>query len=436
MSEQTPAKTVIADHSALALGVARTIELLATSPADCSWMVRGDHGKGKSEIVYQAAAQRRSDVYKDPNVCKRFMQSAGNERSIIKTMEAFWQKNDGDEKYADYPRDRWHYDMGLPVIERRLSQLQDGDMTGIPELIAKTEDRVGGTVFRITEWLALGSDFPVYLFLDEINRAATKALEQATFQICDSRAYQGVMLHKETCYATAVNLGAAYDTIELDPASISRYMVIDFVPSHDEWIDWATTNCHPLMVLFHKNNISMLEGGKDKKHANSAKLPDRRAWARIDRICRKLNLYETINKHTVRLIEDFTAANVGIAAAREFARFIENNSCQVSPKDVLTNFESAMKKIEQFSKNDQQGVQKTLLEVFGAMSLYFETVTEPPTDAELKNLAKFSLKVHAEQSQAIHGMLKKWRPLQVKFSKIPEHAEAIKRSVPAFTKRQ
>ena len=157
-----------------------------------SIMVTGRPGIGKSQGVYQISAKLRSDKYLDFDYCKSATEDLTKEASVKKRMKKFFAKNPVEEgrkdKYedyrpsSDYPHGVWHFDMGLPVIERRLSQLTEGDTTGLPAMGKY------GTVFRPCEWLFLAVHHPVTLFLDELNRAM-KPVEQATFQLADSHAF-------------------------------------------------------------------------------------------------------------------------------------------------------------------------------------------------------------------------------------------------------
>ena len=53
--------------------------------------------------------------------------------------------------------------LGLPVIDRRLSQMTEGDIIGLPEL------KDGITRFAPVDWFVRACNEPVILFLDEIN---------------------------------------------------------------------------------------------------------------------------------------------------------------------------------------------------------------------------------------------------------------------------
>ena len=98
-------------------------------------MLRGKHGVGKSQVVYQFA------------------------------------------KNTD-----------LPIIERRASQMTEGDLLGLPS----TDGEV--TNWNPPAWYKAACDSPVVLFLDEIDRATTE-VRQGIFELTDSRKLNGHHLH-------------------------------------------------------------------------------------------------------------------------------------------------------------------------------------------------------------------------------------------------
>ena len=110
-------------------------------------LVRGRHGVGKSQVVYQLAKQ-----------------------------------------------------IGLPVIERRASQMTEGDLLGLPS----TDGNV--TSWNPPEWYKTACTHPVVLFLDEVDRA-TVEVRQGIFELTDSRKLAGFALHQDTLIFAAVNGG-------------------------------------------------------------------------------------------------------------------------------------------------------------------------------------------------------------------------------------
>ncbi len=68
--------------------------------------------------------------------------------------------------------------MDLEVVERRASQMTEGDLLGLP----KVENNV--TQWLAPEWLHTACNKPVILFLDEVDRA-TMEVRQGIFELCD-----------------------------------------------------------------------------------------------------------------------------------------------------------------------------------------------------------------------------------------------------------
>ena len=100
--------------------------------------------------------------------------------------------------------------LNLPVIDRRLSQMTEGDIIGLPSL----ED--GTTRFVPVDWIVKAAHEPVVLFLDEINRA-TIEVQQCAFQLVLDREINGVKLHPETRIYAAINEGSNYQIRPSDP---------------------------------------------------------------------------------------------------------------------------------------------------------------------------------------------------------------------------
>ena len=100
-------------------------------------------------------------------------------------------------------------EVNLPVIERRASQMQEGDLVGLPEK--------GGEVTRFLppEWLKRVCDEPFVLFIDEIDRGS-KEVRQGFFELCDSRKVAGHYLHEDTLIFSAVNSGEYGSQYQVD----------------------------------------------------------------------------------------------------------------------------------------------------------------------------------------------------------------------------
>ena len=108
--------------------------------------------------------------------------------------------------------------IGLPVVERRASQMTEGDLVGLPSIEGNS------TRFNPPDWFKAACDSPVVLFLDEVDRA-TMEVRQGIFELTDSRKLNGNCLHEDTLVFAAVNggeHGAHYQVGEMDPAELDR----------------------------------------------------------------------------------------------------------------------------------------------------------------------------------------------------------------------
>ncbi len=150
---------------------------------------------------------------------------------------------------------------GLPVVERRASQMTEGDLLGLPD---SRDAEVGGkrvTTWNPPDWFALACASPVVLFIDEIDRATTE-VRQGFFELTDSRKINGHTLHPDTLIFAAVNGGedgSNYQVGEFDPAELDRWTVFDVKPTVEDWLNWGKENVDSLVWDFINNNREHLE---------------------------------------------------------------------------------------------------------------------------------------------------------------------------------
>ena len=213
--------------------------LLTDLSPDISVCVRGRHAIGKSEGVYQAAEKLKNDLYKDEERCATVVKAFGG---AIKTSGGYVTE--------------WSYDLGTPVVERRLSQMTEGDIIGLPfregeDTFSETGARLtfASTQFKPCDWLIISAEFPVLLFLDERNRALP-GVKQAVFQLTDSKAFYGTNLHPQTRIAIAENVGGDYQVEACDAAEVSRCATVHLVPPVEEFLAYIKGKVHPLMLEF------------------------------------------------------------------------------------------------------------------------------------------------------------------------------------------
>ena len=217
--------------------------------------------------------------------------------------------------------------LGLPVVERRASQMTEGDLMGLPSVDGNS------TKWNAPDWFKNACDNAVVLFLDEVDRASME-VRQGIFELTDSRKLNGWHLHPETLIMAAVNggeHGANYSVGEMDPAELDRWTVFDIEPTVEDWLDWAKPNVHALVWDFINQNRNHLEHTDDPEP--NKVYPSRRSWHRLNDCLVKGELAE--NKQTLDILYHLSTGYVGFEAAVAFKDFAQNYESQVTPEDVL-----------------------------------------------------------------------------------------------------
>ena len=255
-------------------------------PKDITVLIRGRHGIGKSQCVYQIAE---------------------------------------------------HFD--LPVMERRLSQMTDGDMIGV--LDDDDTFEVAGrkaTEFRPPRWLLECVEKPHLVFLDEINRATPEVL-QAAFQLVLDREIAGVKIHPDSRIFSAINASAEYQVNEMDSALRDRFFIVDLEPTVDDWLEWANGRIDPGICDFIRQNPQHLEC-KEQVEANRI-TPSRRS---VERLNHALQTAGIVDKPMDPLFYPICMCLIGTEAAISLTEFIKKYDRQISAEDVLDKWGAATKK--------------------------------------------------------------------------------------------
>ena len=278
---------------------------------------------------------------------------------------------------------------GLPVIERRASQMTEGDLLGLPRV---DEDC---TQWLPPVWLKIACSQPVVLFVDEIDRA-TPEVRQGFFELTDSRKIAGSHLHPDTLVFAAVNGGehsSQYQVGEMDPAELDRWVVFDIEPSVEDWTTWAEkdNNINKIVVDFIRQNPQHLEHTDDFEP--NKLYPSRRSWHRLSDC---VNEGSIVNPgHTNAVLFNLTAAFVGQEAAFAFQDFVKQYQKIITIKDILNKGKA--EETRELSINEQTA----LVEKFEAAKA-FEKELNPK---QINNLAEWLLILPSEVA------MKLWRQI-------------------------
>jgi len=301
-------------------------------------LIRGRHGVGKSEVVYQIAGG-----------------------------------------------------LSMPVVERRASQMTEGDLVGLPSTDGNT------TSFNPPDWFKTACDNPVVLFLDEVDRA-TIEVRQGIFELTDSRKLNGHTLHPDTLIFAAVNGGEhgdQYQVGEMDPAELDRWTVFDVEPTVEDWLTWAKDRVSKVVWDFINQNHKHLEHSGDFEP--NKVYPSRRSWARLDECMQLAGLLQDPQVSAGPTFFNLASGFVGFEGAVAFNDFAMNYSTQVTVKDILED--GKLDKVKDFSINDHC----SLIEKMDSDEVFQDELSEE----RMNNLAGYFIQLPSEAAMKLWTCLGK-----------------------------
>lgn len=304
----------------MAFNVKQTLEALVYFPIEEAILIKGDHGIGKSEVVKRAAKM-----------------------------------------------------LDVPYIDFRLSQNDVGDLKGMPFHVK------GRTVFAPPEFMPLSEEDRKdlkaligltddigagkygdkgILFLDEINRA-NREVQQAAFELVLDRRLNLRSLPSGWRVVAAINDDEDIYTVgQMEPAFLSRFYMIDFKPTQQEWYDWAEeAGIHESILSFLKKCPEFLDPTKemlrDAVAKGVTKVNDRRAWFKLSRtLTRLINLNEEGKFHinpldksrkSLDYLATMSTGFVGHLAAIKFKNFIETDYNTLDANVILNKWDKDVK---------------------------------------------------------------------------------------------
>ena len=280
--------------------------------------------------------------------------------------------------------------LGLPVVERRASQMTEGDLVGLPVVDGEC------TRFNPPDWFKQACNEPVALFLDEVDRA-TIEVRQGIFELTDSRKLNGYALHPETLIFAAVNggdHGEQYQVGEMDPAELDRWTVFDVEPTVEDWLDWAKGNVDGVIWDFINQNRGHLEHVGDFEP--NKVYPSRRSWDRLNECLGAAQFLSDENrKGSLSTIYELGCAFVGFEAAVALRDFCEKYERQVTVEMILD--EGQLDKVAEFGINDHSA----LVEKMEASEVFKNKLSEE----QIENLGRYFIALPSEVAMKLWTVL-------------------------------
>ena len=162
-------------------------------------------------------------------------------------------------------------DRGMEPYLLDLSLMEPADLTGIPFLRQDGDRTI--TTFAAPDTLPSGQG-PSALIIEELNRC-DRSLRQPCLQLLSARRLNNYHLPQECFVAACINPDEGIHEVDpLDPALLSRFVVLDVVPEREAWLAWGES------VGLHHGVLAFL---RDQPAAFDTAPP--RTWEQAGRLC-------------------------------------------------------------------------------------------------------------------------------------------------------
>ena len=305
-------------------------------------------------------------------------------------------------------------------------------------------DEANGITEEVLDDIANGGDGSGngqggFFFIDELSRIAPD-VNNVIMTLLQSREFQGKLLGSKWMFVAAANrsgdLGGNNSRFTWDSAQTDRFLHVNFVPTFEEWCEWAESpirgtnepHIEPIIVEFLKEyrniwyNAAMRAEEDDDKVASTL-APRGRTWEVITKAMRELMdsadpdleaLYKKygipIEKKTLSVKDtaDIMRMQAGNKAADIFAKWGEFDAVFTAKnsKDVWQNGENAAIPFTPHAGTISKAVEKILANPPSKtkVSVPGQNYKKIPiTPQELENVVKYILKCVDQMDQRMGG---------------------------------
>ncbi len=148
-------------------------------------------------------------------------------------------------------------ELGVGCVVRDLSLMEPPDLIGLPE------KKGGRTIYLPPDFLP--DDGKGLLAFEELNRAE-RYMMAPCLQLLTARRLNDYTLPRGWLPVAAINPAAdGYDTHELDPALLSRFIRVEVKAAAGEWSKWAERNgVHPAVIAYVKDTDGVFDSSNPR----------------------------------------------------------------------------------------------------------------------------------------------------------------------------
>ncbi len=269
--------------------------------------------------------------------------------------------------------------LDMPVIDRRLSQMTEGDIIGLPELVD------GVTRFAPVNWYIQACKEPVVLFFDELNRA-TLEVQQCAFQIVLDRELNGHKLHPKTRVYAAINEGSEYQVLAMDPPLVRRLWTVELKTPVQQWSAWAydRDDIPKIFQEFINENPGFLRHIKEKEPGKV--YPNPASWHRLGETLIHANLNPDTyagSRSMPELLFPLCMGFIGDTATTKLIGFLQDYTRSYSAEDVANKYSTIKGELNEALNEDKKN------DLIEKIMLYLERNHESISLKQIENISAY-----------------------------------------------
>lgn len=248
----------------------------------------------------------------------------------------------------------------MDVIPFRIGQMADaGEIVGLADFKRDELGQAIATKFLMPEFLnRKDNSRPFILFLDEVNRG-TKDILQAVFQLVLERriAINGFEIPKGSGVVAAMNPSTDdFDVLDFDDDAFNdRFIHIKVTPDVKEWAKYAKK-----AKISHSLTSFVTENSQDFLHASDFDLKVKPSFRSVEKLDQVIKVAES-HKLKASTINELIFGMFGIEVGSKLVKHLKENVFTLKPEELLGNFKKYEKQLKAFAKQEENSNRNDIL---------------------------------------------------------------------------
>lgn len=252
--------------------------------------------------------------------------------------------------------------MGFNYVDIRLSMIDETDVGLYPSVTEVESDgqMVKCLDFVVPRWAIEANKRPTIIHFEELNRASQQVRNAALQILLERQIGTDFKFNSNVLMMSSGNLGDedGTDVEEFDSALNNRLVHINHTLDVNDWIsDFATENCHPLVVSYIKSHPEHMY----KTSENSKGYATPRSWTMLSEFIVANYGQDASPRDFLPLLKVVAAGYIGNSAMK-FVQYCED-MLNINITDVLDRYEQVEKDLKKYNRDKNSELIQSLKEI-------------------------------------------------------------------------